>query len=46
MQDFVKDRTMRVVIRDKSSAWKEVISAVTQGLLLAATIMLPCGENG
>ena len=35
MEDFLHERKMRVTIRDKSSTWKEVISGVPQGSVLA-----------
>ena len=35
MEDFLKDRAMRTVIRDRESSWKQVISGVPQGTVLA-----------
>lgn len=35
MEDFLKERKMRVTIRGKHSSWKEVISGVPQGTVLA-----------
>ena len=35
MEDFLKERTMRTVIRDQESSWKKVISGAPQGTVLA-----------
>ena len=34
MEDFLKDREIRTVIRDQESAWKSVLSQVPQGSVL------------
>lgn len=35
MQNYLKDRQMRTIIRDSSSSWSEVTSRVPQGSVLA-----------
>ena len=35
MEDFLKERVMRTIIKDKESSWKRVISGVPQGTVLA-----------
>ena len=35
MQDNLKDREMRTVIREATSSWRNVISGVPQGTVLA-----------
>ena len=35
MEDFLRERVMRKIIKDKESSWKEAISGVPQGTVLA-----------
>ena len=35
MQDYLKDREMRTVIREKTSSWRNVTCGVSQGSVLA-----------
>ena len=44
MQDYLKDREMRIVIRKETSSWRNVTSEVPQGSVLAP-IMFQIYEN-
>ena len=36
MEDFLEDKAMKIVIRDRECSWKQVISEVLQGTVLAS----------
>ena len=45
MQDYMKDREMRTVIREAASSWRNVTSGVLQGSALAPIVFQIYGND-